>query len=313
MTATIRPFENADLAGVIDLLAVAMPADPIPESRFIRQVLLDPNFRAQGAPVAVHDGRIAGFCLSLARQVPLENAPSDADRGYITLFAVAPQAQRQGVGTALIRAAEEYLKSQNRKLVMVSSYAPGYFIPGVDVAAYAPALSFFAKHGYKEVHRPLAMQTSLWDFATPDWVNEKERELVSQGVTITHYTPDLTLPLLEFTRQEFPGDWMRVVREGMGRIAQGDPPQRLFIAHEGGKVLGFSHHDHERFGPIGVAKSQRGRCIGQVLMFRTLHAQRQAGFRAAWFLWSGDETAARLYNVAGFKEIRRFALLKKEL
>jgi hypothetical protein len=48
-------------------------------------------------------------------------------------------------------------------------------------------------------------------------------------------------------------------------------------------------------------------------MYQTLLAQRDAGFRAAWFLWSDDKTAARLYNGAGFTEVRRFALLRKEL
>jgi mycothiol synthase len=62
-----------------------------------------------------------------------------------------------------------------------------------------------------------------------------------------------------------------------------------------------------------VATSQRGRGVGQVLMFATLQAQREAGFRAAWFLWSDDKTAERIYNGAGFKETRRFALMKKGL
>src|SRR5207244_519129 len=151
----------------------AMHADAISENRFTRQVLLDANFRADAAPVAKRDGRVVGFCLSIAREVPLENAPPDADRGYVTLLAVKPGEQRRGIGTKLLARAEEYLCAQARKLVMVSSYAPGYFIPGVDVRAYEPALRFFAKHGYKEVYRPLAMEASLWNFSVPPWVKEK--------------------------------------------------------------------------------------------------------------------------------------------
>ena len=105
-----------------------------------------------------------------------------------------------------------------------------------------------------------------------------------------------------------------VVREGIARIVNhGDSPGRLITAFDNGEVVGFSHYENERFGPIGVAASQRGRGLGQVLMYRTLVAQRDAGFRAAWFLWSDDKTAAKLYNGAGFKEVRRFALLRKEL
>ena len=290
-----------------------MQADAIPESRFVRQVLLDANFRAEGAPVAVRGDDVVGFCLSIARQTPLENAPPDADRGYVTLIGVLPAEQRRGIGSQLLNAAEAYLRGQGRSLVMVSSYAPGYFIPGVDVSAYSSGHAFFAKHGYKEVIRPVAMQTSLWELRQPEWVGERACKLAGEGVTVSPFTAELTLPLLEFARQEFPGDWVRVVREAATRIVTyGDSPSRLFAAVDRGRVVGLSHYDNERFGPIGVAASQRGRGLGQVLMYRTLLAQRDAGFRAAWFLWSDDKTAAKLYNGAGFREVRRFALLRKE-
>lgn len=313
MSETIRPYQSDDQAGVLEVLGASLTADPISEARFTRQVLLDPNFRVDGAPVAVKDGKIVGFCLSLARQVPLENSPSDAERGYVTLIGVLPAYQRKGIGRKLLAYAEGYLKSQSRSVVMVASYAPGYFIPGVDVNVYANGLSFFAKQGYAEVYRPVAMQTALWDWSMPDWLNERREKLVGEGLKVVTYWPALTLPLLEFAQKEFPGDWVRVVREAAGRIMQGDSPTRLLVAIDKGSIVGFSHYDNERFGPIGVASSQRGRGVGQVLMFATLQAQREAGFRSAWFLWSDDRTATKLYNAAGFKEIRRFALMKKTL
>ncbi|HEX8524252.1 MAG TPA: GNAT family N-acetyltransferase [Tepidisphaeraceae bacterium] len=310
----IRAFASGDLPGVLGVLREGMAADSISEQRFTRQVLLDANFRAAGAPVGLVSGEVVGFCLAVARQVPLENAPSDAERGYISLMGVGAKYQRQGIGTKLLARAEDYLRSQGRKMVMVSSYAPNYFIPGVDVRAYEPALNFFAKHGYQEVYRPLAMQTHLWSLQTPEWVVSKEKELGEQGVRVREFEPALVLPMLEFVQREFPGDWVRVVRETSVRILAGESPARLVAAVDaGGNVLAFSHFENERFGPIGVGASERGRGLGQVLMYRTLDAQRQAGFRAAWFLWSDDKTAKRIYSGAGFKEVRRFALLRKQL
>ena len=178
----------------------------------------------------------------------------------------------------------------------------------------SPGNSFFAKHGYAEVYRPIAMQTSLWDWTTPPWVQKKQSELLADGLQVKAYDPSHTLALLDFAKKEFPGDWVRVVREAMARIVvHGDSPTRLLVAIDKGEVVGFSHYENERFGPIGVASSQRGRGVGQVLMFATLQAQREVGFRSAWFLWSDDKTATRLYNGAGFKEVRRFALLKKSI
>src|SRR2546429_1634328 len=212
---TIHPTQPSDLRGVLSVIAEAMPVDPISESRFVRQVLLDPNFRGEGAPVARIGDEIIGFCLSIARQVPLENAASDADRGYITLFAVAPKFQRQGIGTKLLAHAENYLRAQGRKLCMISPYAPGHFTCGVDVNAYTGAVSFFAKHGYAEVYRPIAMEIALWELSVPEWVREKHAALKASGVIFEPYHSELTLPLLEFAAKEFAGDWVRVCRETM--------------------------------------------------------------------------------------------------
>jgi mycothiol synthase len=144
-------------------------------------------------------------------------------------------------------------------------------------------------------------------------VKDRREKLNAERLVIAAYSPELTIPLLDFARKEFPGDWVRVVRETAGKIVAGESPGRLIAALDRGQVVGFSHYENERFGPIGVAQSQRGRGIGQVLMYATLGLQREAGFRAAWFLWSDDKTAERIYTGAGFKETRRFALMKKGL
>jgi ribosomal protein S18 acetylase RimI-like enzyme len=311
---TLHPYDSNDLETITHLLARSLPRESISRARFTRQVLLDPNFRPEGALLAREDGAPAGFVLAMARQVPLENAPSDADRGYVTLLAVHPELRRRGVGTRLLDGAEEYLRSQARTSVLVSPYAPGYFTPGVDVAC-EDALAFFGARGFTEVYRPLAMETSLWTWSPPEWLAERERQLCASPscVSFAPYDPCHTAALLEFTRREFPGDWVRVVRETMARILEGEPATRLIVARTLDGIVGFAHHDRERFGPIGVAASERGRGLGQVLMFRTLRAMRDQGYRTAWFLWSDDRTARRLYDAAGFREVRRFAVLRKEL
>jgi ribosomal protein S18 acetylase RimI-like enzyme len=313
MSLMIQPYQPDDLDPVLRVLAEAMPHDPIPAGRFTQQVLLDANFLAEGALVARVEGQVAGFCLAIARQVPLENAPPDGDRGYVTLIGVSPSHQRRGIGSRLLAQAEDFLSAQSRTVVAVSPYAPGYFLPGVDVETYAGGLQFFLEHGYREVYRPVAMEAPLWGGAWPDWVARKRERLAEEGVHCEAYHPELTLPLLEFTRRGFPGDWVRVVREAMGRLAGGESDPQLTIAHEQGRVLGFAHTRGERFGPIGVAAAERGRGLGHVLMFTALDGMRAQGFRTAWFLWSDDETARRLYHSAGFRERRRFALLRKEL
>jgi mycothiol synthase len=280
MNCAVRPYRDEDVYQVPNLLRRCLHADPISNQRFLSQVVLDPNFDPEGA--------------------------DDSHRGYITLACAHPE--RVGLGSLLLGMAEDFLRRRGRSEVWVSPYAPGYFMPGVDVAAYPGALEFFSSRGYEEVYRPLAMETSLWPEPRLAF-----QSLDEDGLYVGPFGPTLTLALLEFVREEFPGDWVRVVREAIAAA-----PERLLVAvrteDDGSKrVVGFSHFDRERFGPIGVSSGERGKRIGQRLMVETLRAQREQGYRTSWFLWSDDRTAVRLYDHAGFNEVRRFAVLKKTL
>lgn len=298
-----------DYAPLLDALD---PGVPGPEA-FARRVLLDPNFDPAGALVVRRGGACVGGAVAIARRVPLENAPPDGDRGYLTLLKVDPGHRRAGIGGALIEAAEAYLAGRGCASIWVSPYAPGYFVPGVDVGAHADALRLFLRRGYAEVARPLAMRAPLGSLEPPPWVVVRERELAPE-IVVRPFMPELAQPLLRFAQESFPGDWVRVVRETGARILQGEPATRIFAAVRGdGVVVGFSHHEADRFGPIGTHPDVRGRGIGQILMFRTLLAQQHEGCAHAYFLWSDDRTARRLYNSAGFLEWRRFAVLKKLL
>lgn len=307
---TLVPFGGRYLDAVVDLLHRRLTADAMTRSLFVRKVLLDPNFLPDGAPVALDEaGAVVGFALAIRRCVPIEEMPLDPTVGYITLLA----ADSRETSAALLAHAEEFLAGHGCKRISVSAYSPNYFTPGVDVAAYPETLATYLAAGYREVYRPISMDCNLLKVVEPAWVREKAVALADAGVTVAPYRADLIPELMAFVQAEFAGDWQRYAREAVARIEMDDPPTRVWIAHEGGTVLGFSHHEGERFGPIGVATSQRGRGIGQVLLYRTLDAMRAQGLHNAWFMWSDDRTAARLYSEAGFVESRRFAVLTRDL
>jgi len=305
----ISPAQWCEIPAIIDLLSAAMPVDGITSARFTRQVLLDPSHDADGFLVAKSGNTIAGVCVAAARNPPLDE--NDAQRGFITLLAVDARFRRQGIGTKLIAAAEARLAARGRSVVLVSPYGPGYFTPGIDIAAYPAAVNLFGKLGYEQASRPISMQTDLWQLKEPEFVEQTRRKLALAGVKIEPYRVELTRPILDFAQSEFGLDWFTTYHQTMQSILRGDDAGRIVAAHQDGKVLGISHHDGERFGPIGVAASARGRGLGHLLMFATLGNQKRAGLRCAWFLWSDDRTAARLYHAGGFKEIRRFVVMRK--
>lgn len=309
----IRAFEQRDMQAVCRLLWENLPAEGISEPRFVRQVLLDPNFDPRGASVAEVDGTVAGFALSIVRRFPLEDAAPDFDRAYLTLMAVAPEHQKQGIGTQLLQGVEAFARQRGAKSMWVSPYSPNYFIPGVDVDAYPAMHALLSAHGYEEVYRPLAMQVDLWHFTPPPTVLQKEERLRKEGILIEPYHPRLTLPLMEFLKRDFTGDWQRFTREGIHRILSGDQSVQMWLAHDESEVFGFVRHEAERYGPVGVAPKARGRGIAQVLTLHCLEGQKARGYRHSYFLWSDDNTAAQLYDRFGFQIFRRYALMKKSL
>lgn len=310
----IRSFEPMDVENVVTLLNRNLTADPMTTELFQRKALLDQNYDPRGSLVATVDGEIVGYALGMVRRFPLEDAVPDFERSWITLFAVDAEFRRRGIGTRLAEGLEGYFKERGCNVTMISGYAPNYFMPGIDPVAYPDALEFFKKIGFNEVYRPLSMDADLLKLTTPEWVLAKERRLLDAGVAFDAYKPELILPLLDFMKVEFPGDWQRFLRDAMTRITTGEyHPDNLWIAHVDGKVLGFAMHDNNcRFGPFGVAAKERGRGLGVVLLLRILYSMKAKGLHNAWFLWT-DEAAARVYDVGGFKESRRFAYMKKVL
>jgi len=311
----VRPYAGPEFAAVVRLLARALAGDAMTEGLFARKVLLDPSFDPQGAPVAWMDGRPVGFLLAIARVRPLEDGPDDRDRGWITLFGVEAAARNRGIGSALLERGTSFLAARGCKRALVSPYAPNYWVPGVDPAAYPEAVAFLERRGFATVARPISMDVRLWGgWRIPDWVQERQARLAQEGVRLEAFSPALIPALTAFLREEFPGDWQRYLREAMLEVVAGRrPPESLLVAWDGDRMIGFSQHEGERFGPFGVAASQRGRGVGALLLFHTLEQMRRAGCHNAWFLWTDDRNADRIYKSAGFVESRRYAVMARDL
>jgi GNAT superfamily N-acetyltransferase len=95
---------------------------------------------------------------------------------------------------------------------------------------------------------------------------------------------------------------------------------RIVVARDPeGQILGWAMHGTyegvlERFGPFGVLPTSRGTGLGKVLLHLTLERMVAAGAHSAWFLWTGEESAAgQLYLKSGFDITRRFTILRAPL
>ncbi len=305
---TVRSYQVKDLQPVVDLWNRSLKRDAISVTDFQLKVLNDENFSKEGALIAEADERVVGFLLALYRKVPITGVGLQEDTGWITIFFVDQDYRKKGIATSMLKNAEEYLKSKGRKRVVVSTYVPYYFIPGVDVDAYPEAYNLLRKIGYETIMEQFGMSVDLLDFEPSNEYYLTAESLAAEGIEIEYFSIPYTHKLLSFLETEFPGDWAAVIRD---RLRHHCDPKDIVIARKGDEVLGYCQVDGEHFGPFGVHSSLRGKGVGTVLIIKAMQYAKQKGIRHLWLAWTG---AVDFYSrKAGFRVIRKHAIMKKSL
>ncbi len=309
----IRPYRGADEAALLALWNATLSHDRIDAARFRTQVLLDANFDPAGLLLAEVKGQLAGFVLSIVRQTPFFLQGLEPELGWITAFGVQPTWQRRGVGRQLLEAALSRLAGLGRQRVLIAPYTPNYFTPGVDVNAYPAAMVFLQASGWQITSQPISMRAELTGFQISAAVQALEQRLAGQGVAVRPVQAADLPELMPFIARHFGWDWFRFAQEVLlQHFGPGADDICFLVATRSEEIVGYCQQRRERFGPFGVAPMQRGQGIGRLLLFHCLDAMLAKGFHCAWFLWTG-RNAARLYELAGFRQVRQFAIFQRDL
>ncbi len=313
----LHPYHPEMVSGMIDAWNAALgEAFPMSEALFRQNASEDPHFDPAGCWVASEpaDRRVRGFCLAKVAREPIGVDGLLEDRGWISVIAVHPAFQRRRLGTALLRKAEEFLRSRGRPRAVLGG-DPGHFFPGIPVdvgrgrptsgthpvSAESAALAFFTAAGYRlqgdayDLHRPLG------NYRTPQRVNAA---LAAQtDVDVRPLRPGEEQSLLAFLDVAFPGRW----RYTLGRFLAGggDIGDVMGVLHRGA-VLGFAHlfHPASRWigpsiawtrrgrsragglGPMGLAPTLRGRGLGLVLLDRSVRHLARLGVEEMIIDWT---------------------------
>ena len=310
----IRPYRGSDEDALLILWNLAMPADAIDEATFRTKVLLDANFRPDGLLLADELGTLHGFVLSLTRQVPLFLQGLEPELGWITAFGVHPAHRRRGLGRELFEAVQGRMATLGRRRVLIAPYTPNYFIPGIDTGAYPEAMGFLRATGWQVSSEPISMHADLTGFRIPQHILDLERQLAEkEGIRIRPVQATDLANLMPFVSGTFGWDWFRLAQESLLELfGNGSGELALLVAVQGQSIVGYCQQRRERFGPFGVVPEMRGKSIGRVLLFRCLATMLARGFHCAWLLWTGKDVA-RLYSLAGFRQVRQFAVLRREI
>jgi ribosomal protein S18 acetylase RimI-like enzyme len=310
---SIRIFQGSDETTLLDLWNASMTHDPINLAVFRTKVLLDLNFNLEGLLVAESGGRVVGFVLSLVRQVPQFLDGLQPEKAWITAFGVHPNFRRQGIGRALFDQTLARLAALGKHEVAISPYTPNYFVPGVDVAAYPETIAFLQAAGWQIQYRPISMRVEITGDPIPPQIRARELALAQEGYVVRAVTSTDLPELMSFIASHFGWDWVRHAQDYLLELFGPGSDQICFlVATHQERIVGYCQQRRERFGPFGVAPSLRSKGIGRVLLSHCLADMFAKGFHSAWFLWT-DRNAARLYAIAGFQEVRQFAVFKKTL
>jgi mycothiol synthase len=181
------------------------------------------------------------------------------------------------------------------------------------VEAYPDAMELLQVTGWQVGSMPISMRAELAGFQIPPEIVELERQRTREGITVRPVEPADLPELMPFIAKNFGWDWFRLAQEYLVELfGRGSDEICFLVARRGDRIVGYCQQRRERFGPFGVMEELRNQGIGRLLLFRCLSIMLTQGFHCAWFLWTG-QAAARLYSLAGFKQARQFAVMKKEL
>ncbi|ANP51027.1 GNAT superfamily N-acetyltransferase [Streptomyces griseochromogenes] len=312
----IRGFRAGDGRHVVEAWRRSAPADPITPDRFRSLVLLDANFDPEGLRVAVEGGRVVGAAYAVRRLTPVTGTDLEPGQGWIPFFFVDPAARGHGLGRRLLTDALDWLHGHGRTRVDFSSYTPNYILPGLDAGAYPEAAGLLESLGFRTLYEAAAMDRGLVGYRFPADVACRLDELRAQGHRFVTPSDDDLVELVALAGNHFNPDWARAIREC---LAAGTPLDRIVVARNpSGRLVGWAMHGayesvDERFGPFGVLEETRGTGLGKVLLHLVLERMRARGAHSAWFLWTGERSAAgHLYRKAGFTTTRVFRVMRRE-
>ncbi len=272
---TLRPIRRADADTLRALWNRGATHDPLSASLFDEKVWDDPGLDPAFALAADADGELAGFAFGVIRTT------DDGPRGVIKLLAVAPERQREGIGSRLVDALEAAMRKAGAATVRLGESPPNYLTPGLD-PRYTRAMLLFESRGYTRLREAYHMSA---DLATqPFDTKEAEQTLAADGIAVRRAHMTDREAMMAFLDVHWP-PW----KAEIDRTFANDPVS-LYLALESNAVLGFSAYDANNvgtgwFGPMGTAPAARGRGVGAVLLKRCLADMKAQGHATSTIPW----------------------------
>lgn len=321
MIRNYLPGDEPALRALWNTAGVKMGYAPQTPENFRTFLTGHPNFSPAYTFILEEKGTVSGFINGCTG----DDIPKGDIRGYVSCLVLSPEADTDENTALLLAALEDAFRQAGRTYSAVTFFNPirlPWIIPGTPghqhnnapgIALDIPLHDRMLAAGYRETTRECAMYLDLADYRTPDWVNEKAERMASEGYRVARYDASRHVGLKEMTDALQNPMWSAEIP------AAGEAGMDLLVGLKGNTCAGFTGPVYPEetgrgyFAGLGVAPQYEGHGLGTLLFYRLLEAEKKAGSQYM-SLFTGEDNHARfIYLGAGFRIVRTFGVMLKEL
>jgi beta-N-acetylhexosaminidase len=230
--------------------------------------------------------------------------------GYIQIVAVRPPYQSQGIGSALLRASEQWLAQRGVTIAHVGR-GRRYLWQGAPEGCEG----FFRRHGYVEMETSIDMTLDLARYSHPPWVDSG----LAPGTQFRHAGRNDAAILPHAFQDDDVADWLSIYIEAIAAGAY----QRILLATLDEQIVGFVlvltkgmtweacfPGKTGGLGCLGVKQTYRNRGIGRALAALATSQLKHEGMDTSYVAWTWLED---WYGALGYVVWRRFHMMQKPL
>lgn len=294
---------------------------PLSQEKFRTLLTRHPSFRAEHTFVLETGGAVRGFVSGCTGAQTAE----PGKKGFLSCLILAASEDTTSWTAELLTALENSFRKSGCQYSTVSFFNPirlPWVIPGTagcqhnnapGVAVDLPLYRRLLALDYREFTREAAMFLDLKDYKTPAWVEEKAARMAQENYFVARYDPAVHTGLEGMVASLGNPDWNKEIP------AAGKNGLNLLVGLYGNTCAGFTGpvypEDTGRgyFAGIGVAPHYEKHGLGTLLFYRLLEAEKAAGSRYMSLFTGVENPARKIYLGAGFRIVRTFSVMLKEL
>lgn len=347
----IRKLEEKDLPEVIAVWNEAVQNGevvyyPLTVDYFMKKFVADPNYDPALSFVAEENGEVVGFINGVAKKIFLNGESAENTPGYLTCIFVKKAYRNTGIGKKLVNTLENAFRAMGKHTISCEGGNPinlDWIVPGTPghdhnnapgVDTECQGYGFLKAIGYRDAVRDIAMYLNLADYIPWVELEARKKALADEGIYVGRYDTTLNYDFDGMCDRVGSEYWRDVLRSEINCHRLGIPNTDLRFIPNGKIPAGprpilvatCGHYIIAQTGPVDRQESGRGwftgictdplyerRGIASVL-FNVLMQEFIAEGAVFSTLFTGESNhAQKIYKRAGFRIVRRFAVMRKEL